>query len=144
LPIPDEVTIFGIVMGRVLERLQIYKWERGFFWKAGKKLEEKELRILEREFMKELKAEVKPTLDRIKAKCRHKHGGDGAVHVNQEGFLPPQKDPDYYREFVHSYTEKAGVYRVIIGKSGEVYFFDTHYKKAPLYLFDDPEFIGIL
>ena len=60
----------------------------------------------------------------------HPYPKDGTIFRNDEGRLPIQEDPEYYRE----YTVKTrgvtgrGTRRVVVGKGGEIYYSPDHYQ----------------
>ena len=74
--------------------------------------------------------DINPTLKRIRAGRRLRHRNDGAYFQNRERRLPRKTDRKYYREFVHKMKgfPFPGPQRVIIGKSGEVYYTPDHYR----------------
>jgi len=73
--------------------------------------------------------DVNVTLDRIRSGKHVSEPHDGAVFNNRERRLPV-KDRAWYREFVHAPKgfPFPGPQRVILGKSGEVYYTGDHYK----------------
>ena len=75
------------------------------------------------------KIDVNPTLERVRAGRKLGHRNDGAIFRNREGKLPKERDPNYYREFVHHFKKMPfpGPQRVIVGKKGEVYYTGDHY-----------------
>lgn len=73
--------------------------------------------------------DLKPTLDRIDRGEFHRHRNDGSAFQNRENRLP-RKPAGYYREYVHPTPgdDGPGPQRVILGKSGEVWYTPDHYK----------------
>lgn len=70
------------------------------------------------------------SVQRIQNKESYSHKNDGAVFKNNEGYLPPSKDPNYYREYVHPTpgVKGPGPQRIITGSRGEWYYTPDHYK----------------
>ena len=70
------------------------------------------------------------SVQRIQNKESYPHKNDGAVFKNNEGYLPPSKDPNYYREYVHPTpgVKGPGPQRIITGSRGEWYYTPDHYK----------------
>jgi len=74
--------------------------------------------------------ELGATLSRIERGGPHPYPKDGTIFRNDEGRLPIQEDPEYYRE----YTVKTrgvtgrGTRRVVVGKGGEIYYSPDHYQ----------------
>jgi RHS repeat-associated protein len=130
-PGPDDL-ILSVIFSKTLIKLG-YQKIKGKLFKGGKEITEKEVRILEREFLKDIRAHVQPTLDRIKAGKKHPHPNDGTP-FNNAGYgypLPKQKDPNYYTEWVHAgLKDKPGKERIITGKCGEVYYSHNHYQQG--------------
>lgn len=84
--------------------------------------------------LKELPDEAKTTLELIKK------GGpfpypkkDGSEFKNLEKRLP-KHDPGYYKEYTVPTPKSSdrGARRIIVGKEGEMYYTDDHYKKFRL------------
>lgn len=76
--------------------------------------------------------DLKPTVDRIKAGEKYPHKNDGGVFQNRERLLPNKKDANYYREYVVATpgSKGPGTHRLIVGKSGEIYYSPDHYETA--------------
>ena len=70
------------------------------------------------------------SVQRIQNKESYPHKNDGAVFKNNEGYLPPSKNPNYYREYVHPTpgVKGPGPQRIITGSRGEWYYTPDHYK----------------
>jgi len=77
----------------------------------------------------ELPDGLKSTLDRIARGESFPHRDDGTVFGNREGLLPSQPY-GYYHEYVHPTpgVRGPGARRVVIGRSGEVYYTSDHYR----------------
>ena len=73
--------------------------------------------------------DLKPTLERIDRGEFNRHRNDGSAFQNRENRLP-RKPAGYYREYVHPTPgdDGPGPQRVILGKSGEVWYTPDHYK----------------
>jgi RHS repeat-associated protein len=80
--------------------------------------------------------EMRKTLDRIQQKSPKHFNRDGTPKhgsrfENREGRLPRNNDPDYYQEWtVDSPWDPIGRgdRRIVVGKGGEYYYTDQHYK----------------
>jgi ribonuclease T1 len=79
-------------------------------------------------------------LDRLPPEARHtvsliKAGGpfpyqrDGSVFRNREGLLP-KRERGYYREYTVKTpgAKDRGARRIVVGKIGELYYTDDHYR----------------
>ncbi|MBI1346738.1 hypothetical protein GC163_10670 [bacterium] len=73
--------------------------------------------------------DLTPTLERIARGERHEHRNDGGTFRNLEGRLPRQPG-GYYKEYVHptAGVNGPGPQRVVLGKSGEIYYTPDHYE----------------
>jgi filamentous hemagglutinin len=73
--------------------------------------------------------DLKPTLDRISAGIKYPHKNDGTIFRNRESKLPIQRS-GYYTEYVvpTSGLNHAGLQRLVIGKSGEIFYTPNHYE----------------
>lgn len=80
-------------------------------------------------YARNVKVDLKPTLERINRGGSHPHYNDGTVFRNAEGRLPSSTDPNYYREYVHPTPgiSDAGPQRVVVGRNGETYYSPDHY-----------------
>jgi len=68
------------------------------------------------------------TFNRINSGSKFPHKNDGSIFRNDKSALPA-KDFGYYTEYVHPTpgVSGPGVQRVVIGRSGEVYYTPDHY-----------------
>lgn len=73
--------------------------------------------------------DLAPTLARIERGERHPHRNDGGVFRNLERRLPKQPE-GHYREYVHPTPNLSGPgpQRLVIGRTGEIYYTHDHYK----------------
>jgi filamentous hemagglutinin len=77
--------------------------------------------------MSGLTRDLERTLQRIEHGEAYPHRNDGAEFHNREARLPHQPR-GYYREYVHpNAAGSAGPMRVVVGRSGEVYYSPDHY-----------------
>jgi len=79
--------------------------------------------------------DLKPTLDRIQSGHSYPHRNDGSTFQNRpdrdtgKTGLPP-KPAGYYTEYVHPTPgiSGPGPQRIVVGKQGETYYTNDHYK----------------
>ena len=73
--------------------------------------------------------DLRPEIQRIRSGKKDRHENDGSVFGNFEGKLP-RKSRGYYREYVVRTPgiRHSGPQRLIIGKSGEIYYTPNHYQ----------------
>jgi len=78
---------------------------------------------------KDLPSEVLDTLKNIKKGPPYPYHQDGKVFHNRENLLPI-KASGYYSEFTVETLKisSRGGKRIIVGKGGEIYYTDDHYK----------------
>ena len=84
-------------------------------------------------FIQEGTVDIGATLQRIDHGIKNPHYNDGAIHRNNEGFLP-DRPVGYYREFVVETPgyNKVGPQRIVVGQNGEVYYFSDHFISPPI------------
>jgi ribonuclease T1 len=78
---------------------------------------------------KQLPAEARQTLARIKAGGPFPYAKDGSVFGNREGLLPA-RSRGYYREYTVKTpgAKDRGARRIVAGMPGEYYYTDDHYR----------------
>lgn len=76
-----------------------------------------------------LPPEAQQTLQLIKRGGPYPYQRDGALFGNYERLLPP-RGRGYYHEYTVSTprAENRGARRIVIGRSGEYYYTDDHYR----------------
>jgi guanyl-specific ribonuclease Sa len=96
---------------------------------ASYKVENQSIRDLDGKIVYKGTIDLKSTLDRIERGEANRHRNDGTSFQNREGRLP-RKPSGYYKEYVHPTPGASGPgpQRIIIGKSGEVWYTPDHYK----------------
>ena len=74
--------------------------------------------------------DLKPTIDRIYSGKLYTFRHDGTIYHNDKGLLPPLKDGNVYKEYVHivnpQNATRPGPMRIVIGNNG-IWFTPDHY-----------------
>ena len=76
--------------------------------------------------------DLKPTIDRIYSGKLYTFRHDGTIYHNDKGLLPPLKDGNVYKEYVHivnpQNATRPGPMRIVIGNNG-IWFTPDYYIK---------------